>query len=394
MYHSQVARWVRMHPKASDVRWRSEHCWIYDHPRAGTVYSHGFLFPSEVTRIRHETTHGLTPAGLHLISSSSTANSGSGSGGNYPNAADTDPALTHSTVSRFGKHYHPPAQNLTTEQEVEALIEGSALSRLRDETVGGANGQATQREVESAWRRRESRRMRTIGVAAAGAADGVVDDTGAVCGTVVVHFIKRNEWFLETALAFLEDEPAPPPLEDEGYENPHWTETPSGTSSGPSRPGTSESGGNRVETDLSGKNPIDLSNLDPEPEVIQPAPKKTPEKPKTTDFQHKHPIDISHLDDIAEVIEDQNPEVPTTPEETLPSPSTPTNPEDDFVVVGSLADLEETSNGIVSSVKDTPADSPLVVANEESEDFLLTPSEVIPPPKTPSIAESKVIDAL
>ena len=33
----QVAKWMRSHPRASEVRWKSERCWIYDHPRAGTV---------------------------------------------------------------------------------------------------------------------------------------------------------------------------------------------------------------------------------------------------------------------------------------------------------------------------------------------------------------------
>ena len=33
----QVAKWMRIHPRHSEVRWKSERCWIYDHPRAGTV---------------------------------------------------------------------------------------------------------------------------------------------------------------------------------------------------------------------------------------------------------------------------------------------------------------------------------------------------------------------
>lgn len=33
----QTAKWVMMHPKAHEVKWASERCWIYDHPRAGTV---------------------------------------------------------------------------------------------------------------------------------------------------------------------------------------------------------------------------------------------------------------------------------------------------------------------------------------------------------------------
>lgn len=33
----QTAKWMKMHPNASDIRWTSERCWIYDHPRSGTV---------------------------------------------------------------------------------------------------------------------------------------------------------------------------------------------------------------------------------------------------------------------------------------------------------------------------------------------------------------------
>jgi hypothetical protein len=32
-----TSRWVRWHPRAQDVRWVRERCWIYDHPKAGTV---------------------------------------------------------------------------------------------------------------------------------------------------------------------------------------------------------------------------------------------------------------------------------------------------------------------------------------------------------------------
>ena len=33
----QTAKWMQMHPRASEVQWKNERCWIYDHPRAGTV---------------------------------------------------------------------------------------------------------------------------------------------------------------------------------------------------------------------------------------------------------------------------------------------------------------------------------------------------------------------
>lgn len=34
----QTAKWVALHPRANKIRWVSERCWIYDHPRSGTVY--------------------------------------------------------------------------------------------------------------------------------------------------------------------------------------------------------------------------------------------------------------------------------------------------------------------------------------------------------------------
>lgn len=33
----QTAKWMALHPQATQIRWVGERCWIYDHPRAGTV---------------------------------------------------------------------------------------------------------------------------------------------------------------------------------------------------------------------------------------------------------------------------------------------------------------------------------------------------------------------
>jgi hypothetical protein len=33
----QTAKWMRSHPRAPEIRWVAERCWIYDHPRSGTV---------------------------------------------------------------------------------------------------------------------------------------------------------------------------------------------------------------------------------------------------------------------------------------------------------------------------------------------------------------------
>lgn len=33
----QTAKWMNSHPRREEVRWKSERCWIYNHPRSGTV---------------------------------------------------------------------------------------------------------------------------------------------------------------------------------------------------------------------------------------------------------------------------------------------------------------------------------------------------------------------
>ncbi|TCD71562.1 hypothetical protein EIP91_008943 [Steccherinum ochraceum] len=197
----QTSKWMRIHPRADEIRWASERCWIYDHPRAGTVYSHGFLFPSEVRRVQRDVLFDLKqfwarerernlPEGqAPLVVSTSPF-------GPY----GTSPSWwSRSTVSSFGARYTLPipASELTTEQSVEALVEGSEMSKLIK--VPGA--------IDPSWQFREGREKRYEGK--------------RLGGTVVVHYIKKNMWFLETAMAFLEgddvteaertdEHPAPP----------------------------------------------------------------------------------------------------------------------------------------------------------------------------------------
>jgi hypothetical protein len=33
----QTAKWMNLHPRREEVRWKSERCWIYNHPRSDTV---------------------------------------------------------------------------------------------------------------------------------------------------------------------------------------------------------------------------------------------------------------------------------------------------------------------------------------------------------------------
>ncbi|KAG9314337.1 glycosyltransferase family 31 protein [Chiua virens] len=169
----QTAKWMSLHPQANQIRWASERCWIYDHPRAGTVYSHGFLFPSHVTRVEQSVLSNLEK---DLNNNSTDAKNPVISPYN-----PTPSTWAQSSVSTFGVRYQQPIQDMTLAESVEALVEGSDMSSLRE-------GMAL--ETNHAWRHREGRLKRY--------------ENKRVGGTVVVHFIKKHEWFLETALAFLE----------------------------------------------------------------------------------------------------------------------------------------------------------------------------------------------
>lgn len=179
----QTAKWMRLHPRASEIRWTSERCWIYDHPRSGTVYSHGYLFPSEVTRVKQSML-------AYLEKTASTE-------GSEPTAtaegSPSPPAWAHSSVSTFGVRYDPPLPELSPAHGAEALVEGSEMSMLRE---------GSPMTPDYAWTHREGRRTRFEGK--------------RVGGTVVVHFIKKNLWYLETALALLEGEEQ---SESEKYES-------------------------------------------------------------------------------------------------------------------------------------------------------------------------------
>lgn len=110
----RVARWMRMHPEASTINWVTERCYIYDHPKSGTTYAHGFLFPDEVERVRLEGRRGLTEeetkrrGGLEWVQS-------------------------WSSVSQWKTPYLPPAESMTMEEEVEALTEGGGRWGVEDD---------------------------------------------------------------------------------------------------------------------------------------------------------------------------------------------------------------------------------------------------------------------
>ncbi|KAF9270192.1 hypothetical protein L218DRAFT_939227 [Marasmius fiardii PR-910] len=166
----QTAKWMKIHPKAHLVRWISERCWIYDHPRAGTVYAHGYLFPSEVAHIRQDMASQLSK---HTEEHRALGSE----------LGPTPASWAHSSVSTFHVRYSPPLPDLDIPQSIEALVEGSDMSKLREDS---------QMTPQYAWDHREDRKTRYGG--------------HRVGGTVAVHFIKQNMWFLETALALLEGE--------------------------------------------------------------------------------------------------------------------------------------------------------------------------------------------
>ena len=100
----RVAKWMRLHPNASSINWITERCYVYDHPKAATSYSHGFLFPDEVDRVRGEGRTG--------ISTTEKARRGG------------DHSEAWSSVTKWKRPYFPPKLEMTMEEEVEALIEG------------------------------------------------------------------------------------------------------------------------------------------------------------------------------------------------------------------------------------------------------------------------------
>ncbi|KAJ9104532.1 hypothetical protein QFC21_002028 [Naganishia friedmannii] len=171
-----VARWMRMHPRREEISWVSEKCWIYDHPKAGTVYAHGYLFPATVDTVRHENITELPEDELALRGGKTWA-------------------TTYSTVSKFGTRYSPPSAGMTPLQEVEALIEGSEMSLLGRSDSNSQRSKKNQpldpQLLQEVYDRRLSRAQRFR------------NDPRERGGTAIVHYIKRQEWFMETALALL-----------------------------------------------------------------------------------------------------------------------------------------------------------------------------------------------
>ncbi|KAJ1305282.1 hypothetical protein OPQ81_000307 [Rhizoctonia solani] len=193
----QVAKWIGTYPHHSRVRWVSERCWIYNHPKSANVYSHGFLFPSEVQRVKKSIAGDRTLEQIHNMS--------------LPTSWEIN-SPEHSWSSVTGpslRYISPHLRNLTLAMEVEALVEGSALSqeicpREYGKYEGHASGgipsapRAQNPVLMSQWERiqaaydlKEDLQKRYLG-----------KNLG---GTVAVHYVKKDEWFFETSLALLGD---------------------------------------------------------------------------------------------------------------------------------------------------------------------------------------------
>jgi hypothetical protein len=76
---------------------------------------------------------------------------------------------------------------MSTRERVEALVEGSPMSQIQRQ----AQPQSLKQRVTQAWKEKPTRKERFLG------------DEEERGGTVVVHYIKTQEWFVETMIAML-----------------------------------------------------------------------------------------------------------------------------------------------------------------------------------------------
>ncbi|CAD6922706.1 unnamed protein product [Tilletia controversa] len=183
----KVAQWMNMHPNVSSLNWVSERCWIYDGPKTGTAYSHGYLFPDYVDKLKRiaaqeasqDASGAIVGAGGHFPSGSSVH----GKVPEPPRSAEWRQKHSASTVSKWQEPYVVPVPGMTIEEEIEALVEGGG--RWDGFWTHSAKPHSAAPEEDAAQVRARRYLNRPHG------------------GTVVVHFLKKSEWFLETTLALL-----------------------------------------------------------------------------------------------------------------------------------------------------------------------------------------------
>ncbi|KAE8257291.1 hypothetical protein A4X13_0g2452 [Tilletia indica] len=123
----KVAQWMNLHPNATNLNWVSERCWIYDGPKAGTAYSHGYLFPDYVSKLKQ---HAAKEAALEAEISAASGDDSQGTSSTNglvsgpPRSAEWRRQHSASTVSKWKQPYVVPRAGMTVEEEVEALVEG------------------------------------------------------------------------------------------------------------------------------------------------------------------------------------------------------------------------------------------------------------------------------
>lgn len=206
-----TAGWMKDHGKEWNVTWYDERCWIYDHPKGGTVYSKGFLFPWEVRRIREEwgqdtrarlledtprewLTHRFRPEYKRLHDPT------------YSTVLPVFYRFSYSLSPRWNTLYESPlttlwnrgkARSLHLPEEIttEALIEGSELSMFTPDLQNYTDiTQKWEADLERGWSGRylldpfgEGRDLRV-----------------PIGGTVVVHYVKHPEHWQDCIDVLLE----------------------------------------------------------------------------------------------------------------------------------------------------------------------------------------------
>jgi hypothetical protein len=177
---------LRFHPKMEEIVWVRDSCWTYDHPRAQKPYVHLALSPPPTCILMFRLSHGfLMPDAVDRT----------------PFWWDPSPPLSipqvafrrPSTVVPERKPYKPPLPGLDKEQLLEAMFEESPLSFLNRHNVPDDLSEEEIAEwVKEAWSMRPSE-------------DERYNDRGRG-GTVLVHQVKSDEWWMEAAAALLGSE--------------------------------------------------------------------------------------------------------------------------------------------------------------------------------------------
>jgi hypothetical protein len=208
---------MKDHGEEWGVTWYDELCWIYDHPKAVTVYSKGFLFPLEVNRITDEWNVGLR-AGL-LDEAKKSGRAKYKSRPEYKRLYDA----TYSTVLRvFHRYSYPFAPKWDTlyrsplpavdtdyltdhtllirrDMDLDVLIEGSELSML-------VSKYDDEQEIERRWKQdlRKGWRGRYLLDAPSDTNGEAIIPRIPIGGTVVIHFVKKSEYWRDCVDVLLE----------------------------------------------------------------------------------------------------------------------------------------------------------------------------------------------